>query len=130
MVTITLALTIDITFIDIQKDMIYYYHIYLLPEKYDILMDTHKNRVRNTFTLEQSVADALKHLIKSMERSEYVNNLLKEDLQKRAVINLNNRIDSLKKLKTKQSSIDVLREFRQDSRYGRIITNHAKKNDQ
>ena len=88
-------------------------------------MEREQNRVRNTFTLEKSVDYSLKHLIKPRERSEYINNLLKEDLQKKAINGLNDRIRNLAKIAPSEPSVDVLRKFREDSRFNRLITNSS-----
>ena len=88
-------------------------------------MEREQNRVRNTFTLEKSVDYSLKHLIKPRERSEYINNLLKEDLQKKAMNGLNDRIRNLAKIAPNEPSVDVLRKFREDSRFNRLITNSS-----
>ena len=93
------------------------------------VIDREQNRIRNTFTLEKSVDYSLKHLIKPRERSEYINNLLKEDLQKKAMNGLNDRIRNLKKVTPSESSIDVLRKFREDSRFDRLTTNSSKNDE-
>ncbi len=52
-----------------------------------------------------------------------INNLLKEDLQKKAMNGLNDRIRNLKKVTPSEPSVDVLRKFREDSRFNRLTTN-------
>jgi hypothetical protein len=89
------------------------------------IMEREQNRVRNTFTLEKSVDYSLKHLIKPRERSEYINNLLKEDLQKKAMNGLNDRIRNLAKISPSEPSVEVLRKFREDSRFNKLITNSS-----
>jgi len=73
-----------------------------------------KNKVRNTFTLEKEVDMELKHLIKPRARSEYINNLIKQDIKKERIKKLNETISNLKPISTNgENSIEVLRKLRQ-----------------
>lgn len=92
-------------------------------------IDENKNRARNTLILEKSVDYSLKYLIKQRERSHYINNLLKEDLQKKAMNGLNDRIRNLNKATPSEPSVDILRKFREDARFDTLATNSSKNDE-
>jgi metal-responsive CopG/Arc/MetJ family transcriptional regulator len=54
-----------------------------------------ENKVRNTFTLDKQVDEDLKKFIKPRERSEFINDLIKEGIKEERKKKLLNILDNL-----------------------------------
>ncbi len=74
-------------------------------------------RTKITLTLEIAVEQSLNKLIKSGDKSSYVNGVLKEALRREAVKSLNKRLQDIKPISIKEPSLEILRKLRSDNNF-------------
>ncbi len=78
----------------------------------DIFQDTKNKKVKVTFTLDSSIDQSLKELIKTGDKSQYVNQVLGVALKKEAIKDLNEKLKAVVPIKPDETSLTIIRELR------------------